>query len=145
MDDLQSALSTQAAIVSELVSSFLERPLADAGLSIGAFELLSAVKAGGGKASQAEVASRMGIRPASLCEALRSVEAKGIVSRADDPHDKRAKRLKLTAKGEKLFQRCLESIAAAEHLLSEGIAERDLRTASRVLERAAANLSDAIR
>ena len=43
-----------------------------------------------------------------------------------------------------MYLRCLESIAAAEHLLSEGISERDLKSATSVLERAAANLSHAI-
>lgn len=143
-DDLRAALSTQAAVVTELVTSFLEIPLENAGLSLGSFELLSAVKAGGGMASQAEVAARMGIRPASLCEALRSVTSKGYIARSDDPHDRRAKRVKLTPKGERLYLRCLESIAAAEHLLSEGISERDLKSATSVLERAAANLSHAI-
>lgn len=143
-EELRGALSTQAAVISELVSSFLERPLHEVGLNIGAFELLSAVKAGAGRASQAEIAERMGIRPASLCEALRTVDAKGLIARTDDPNDRRAKRLKLTPKGEKLYQRCLESIAAAEHLLSAGISERDLKVAAKVLEQASLNLSLAI-
>lgn len=143
-DELRGALSAQAAVVSELVSSFLERPLADAGFGLGAFELLSAVKAGAGRASQAEVAERMGIRPASLCEALRGATSKGLVERVEDSNDRRTNRLKLTSKGEKLYKRCLQAIAAAEQLLCEGISDRDLKITARTLERAAANLSHAI-
>lgn len=75
--------------------------LEKAGLTLSSFELLSAVHASGGKASQAEIARRLGITPPSLSEAVQFAARQGFVEQVADTEDRRLKRLRLTTSGRK--------------------------------------------
>lgn len=62
---------------------------------------------------QKAVSEAAGIDPAALVRSLDQLETSGILRRADDPHDRRAKTLHLTDKGAQLaadLQRMLEQV-----------------------------------
>ncbi len=134
------SIVAQSAALYELVLSYVESPLAKQGITLGTFELLSAVR-GAGKASQAEIARRLGIAPASLCEAVRIGVAKGLVLQEDAPSDRRAKRLALTDKGRKALAGALKVLEEAEAAMLDGIGDAKVKTTIDVLQAATDNLT----
>jgi DNA-binding MarR family transcriptional regulator len=52
----------------------------------------------------AEVAKKLGIKPPSAVPYLRGLEKQGFIQKRADPKDQRKIQLKITAKGERLFQ-----------------------------------------
>jgi len=93
----------------------MEPQLERAGLTLSSFELLSAIRSSGGKASQADIARRLGITPPSLSEAVRYASQKGLIEQVADPEDKRLKRLRLTAAGRKSVHVVLAAIQETEN------------------------------
>src|SRR4051812_5082147 len=91
---LPETLSGQAAMLTELMTMTIEPACADAGISLGSFELLSAVRSSGARASQASIARRLGITPPSFTEALHAAVRQGIVEQVPHPRDSRAKKVK---------------------------------------------------
>ena len=138
---MRGALSTQASVLSELVAARLEPVLESNGVNFGTFELLSAAHAADGKASQAELARRLGITAPSLCEAVKGAVAKGLVEQRPVKRDRRVHRIHLTRKGNALLKKLLQGLAETESVLAQGIPAADLALAVRVLGDAASNLS----
>jgi MarR family transcriptional regulator for hemolysin len=141
-DALIDRLSSQVSLLSELIAMRVEERMKESGLSISTFELLSAIRAGGSGETQAEVARRLGIRPASLSEAVRSAVEKGLLTQKSEKGDKRVKRLVLARKGERVLEGALGALAAAERDMVRGITSERLAQAREVLQMAARNLTD---
>ncbi|MCX7799355.1 MAG: MarR family winged helix-turn-helix transcriptional regulator [Fimbriimonadales bacterium] len=118
--DAPVSLVAEAALFYEAVASRLEPRLKEAGLTMGTFELLSAVHAARGRAHQAELARRLGVTPPTLCEALRSAVRAGLVVQQDDPADARIKRVSLTEAGAAALARTLSEL---DELEREAVAE----------------------
>lgn len=139
---LRGSLSARASVLSEMVSARLDPVLEANGLNFGTFELLSAAHAADGKASQAELARRLGITPPSLCEAVKGAIAKGLVEQRPNKRDRRVHRIQLTRKGGAALRKILSALAATEQSMVRGISAEHLDIAVRVLGDAAHNLSD---
>jgi DNA-binding MarR family transcriptional regulator len=136
---LSESITGQAAILSELVATYIEASLRSSGLSLGSFELLSAVKASP-SATQAEIAARLGITPSSLCEAVRSASDKGLVEQESSMQDRRAKRVALTRKGSNALDKALKALEEAEQKATEGLSPNRLNVAIETLRQASRNL-----
>lgn len=142
--DLRNSFLTQVTLLSDLITATLEVRLGREGVGLATFDLLSAVRAGGGQATQAMVARRLGITPASLCEAVRTATAKGLIEQADDPLDRRAKRLQLTQRGRKLLEDSLAELERVEETMLDGLSEARIQAAEDVLRIAWRNLSESL-
>lgn len=138
-------LGPLVAAIYEAQAAFLEPKLRELGVSWTAFQLLTAVYGAAGGASQAEIARRLGITPATLCEAVQQFVREGQIEQVPSTKDKRLKHLRLTAKGQRLMERVRRAVGEAEGVLSGGIAPAKLESTTRTLQRALANLERADR
>jgi MarR family transcriptional regulator for hemolysin len=83
---------------------------------------------------QKELAASLSLDGSSVVRLIDSLETAGFVRRREEAEDRRAKALMLTARGQAMARR-LESVArrVREDALA-GLSERDIETASRVLD-----------
>ncbi len=137
-------LVSQAALVAELMDAALDQRLKAHGIGHRTFELLSAIKAAGGRTSQAEIAKRLGIKAPSLTEAVQPLIANGLVDQCSVEGDQRAKRLTLTPEGERKVAVALKEIDRIDRAISAELDTNQLkvtlgtlRKASRILARLA--------
>lgn len=128
------SLTTQAVLMSEYISAIIEPALLANGLKPATFDLLSTIHAAGEGATQANIAFRLGIKPPSLTEALRSV--KHLVEQVPSPTDSRAKHLKLTTEGRSALAAAIKAIEEAGKSVSTGIDNNELEAAIDVMKRA---------
>jgi len=128
------SLTTQAVLMSEYISAIMEPALAANGLKAATFDLLSTIHAAGESATQANIAHRLGIKPPSLTEALRSV--KHLVEQIPSPTDSRAKHLRLTSEGRNALAAAIAAIEDAGKSVVSGIEKRELAAAIEVMKRA---------
>ena len=70
---------------------------------------------------------------AEVSRELRKLESDGLVKRKDNPADQRSPLFSLTPRGRQLFKKMRQPISRFIQELVEGISERDLRAANRVL------------
>ncbi|MGE5145683.1 MAG: MarR family winged helix-turn-helix transcriptional regulator [Candidatus Eiseniibacteriota bacterium] len=68
----------------------------------------------GGAPTQIELAGFTRVEPMQVSQVVRLLEKKKLLARAPHPTDSRAKALKLTAAGEKLVQRAVPLVEAAD-------------------------------
>lgn len=141
MADIRDSLSGQASLLSELLTAAMEPQLREEGLTPAMFELLSSVRAAGGKSTQIEIARRLGITAPSLSEAVRGAVKGGFLEQIANPQDGRAKLLKLTHQGMLSLQRVLQAVGAAERSMVERVSHEELTVTIDVLKRANFNLA----
>ena len=91
--------------------------------------------------SMRELARRLRSDPSNVTGLIDRLEARGLVERRPDPHDRRIKGLALTSAGAKLRQRLLARLYSAPRSLAE-LPQRDQRCLKDVLERILAASSD---
>jgi MarR family transcriptional regulator for hemolysin len=121
-------------IANEAIASALEQPFRDAGLNFGTFELLAAVRSARGLCSQAELASRLGIRPASLCESVQIATKKGLVEQIPSGSDRRVKNVALTHIGEQALKKAVQALSSLGNQIAKDVSIRDLNDTIRTLE-----------
>ncbi|MDR3688880.1 MAG: MarR family winged helix-turn-helix transcriptional regulator [Fimbriimonas sp.] len=138
---MKDSLAGQAGLLSELLTSAMEPKLKQADISLGTFELLSAIYASGGRSTQVEVARRLGITPPSLSESVKAACSRALVEQHADAGDARRKILKLTSKGRKAMQSIVKEVNVAESKMVEGIDAAHLGSAIEVLRRVNRNLA----
>ena len=105
------------------------------------FELLTAVHSTQGKSSQARIAELLGITPPTLCESVKVAVRQGLLVQEANPRDKRAKRLQLTAKGNKIVRKALEKMQEGEEAMIAGLSPTELDAAVSALSTAVHNLA----
>ncbi|ABS70136.1 MAG: MarR family transcriptional regulator [Rhizobiales bacterium 17-65-6] len=88
----------------------------------------------GGGVRQVTLAAHVGIEGTSLVRLLDQLCDAGFVVRRDDPEDRRAKTLWLTAEGEQLAERIERAIARLRSRIFAEISEADVEATLRVLE-----------
>ena len=120
-----------------LVSPVLERE----NVSGPTFELLTAIHATQGKASQARVAEVLGVTPPTLCESVKVAVRQGLILQEANPRDRRAKRLSLTGKGNRIVRKALEKMQTGEAAMVVGIAEGQPDSAITTIAAAVRNLA----
>lgn len=141
MNDVRHTLSGQAGLLGELLTAAMEPKLAETGISLGTFELLSAVHASGGKSTQVEVARRLGITPPSLSESVKAATAKKLIEQHADSDDARRKILKLTPTGKKAMYSIVKGVNHAETRMVIGIEESQISVVIEVLSKVNRNLA----
>ena len=77
----------------------VERAMSAAGLSLGRAKVLMRLGAHG-PMNQATLAGKLGFAPRSVTETVDALEREGLVTRADDPQDRRARIVQLTPAGQ---------------------------------------------
>lgn len=77
-----------------------DRLMRDAGLSLARYKLLHFIVEQGSVRS-ADIVDGFSLAPRTVTEALDSLERDGLIRRNPDPVDRRAKRISITAEGEK--------------------------------------------
>jgi len=76
----------------------VERAMTAAGISLGRAKVLIRLSLHGAM-NQATLASHLGFAPRSVTETVDALEREGLVTRSDDPHDRRARIVELTDSG----------------------------------------------
>ncbi|MDR4308812.1 MarR family transcriptional regulator [Chelatococcus sambhunathii] len=89
----------------------------------------------GDGARQNDLARSLGIEGPSLVRLVDRLEAAGLLKRREDPSDRRAKTLHLTADGSRLVRRLQSVVADACAAMVEGVPDEDLETCARVFAR----------
>ena len=90
---------------------------------------------GGGRPTQAEVAAQAGTDVKMTSSVLRALEAKGLIERAVDAHDARARRLRVTRRGAALAPRAIAVVEAVDRSFFEVAPRRELLPLLRQLAR----------
>jgi len=141
---LKRSLTAHAALLSELLTQRIEPIAAKNGISLGSFEILSAVHAAGNRASQADIARALGITPPSLCESIKTCVKQGVLEQQEARRDRRAKRLVLTPLGRRILRNVLRAVEDVEADVLAGLEPGEVDRAIATLQRASRNLAASI-
>ncbi|CDF86638.1 MarR family winged helix-turn-helix transcriptional regulator [Pseudomonas sp. QL9] len=95
--------------------------------------VLRGLESGGSRV--VDLAARAGMTKQSMAYLVEQLCELGYLRVAADPNDGRAKRVQLTASGERLYARALELSAQAEEGLAVTLGEADAHELRRILER----------
>ncbi len=91
----------------------LSRSLADSGLRWVEFAVLHHLDAQG-PVAQRELASALRVQPSNIVALLDEMEARGLLTRAPDPADRRRHRVQLTPRGRATLERAAKAARDAE-------------------------------
>lgn len=95
-----------------------------------------------GAMRQKELASKLGLDPSSLVRVLEILRKRDLITWESDPEDKRAKRITLTAEGQKWAALIIQkSLEIERHFLAE-ITAHELQTARSVLKKVATKIPE---
>jgi MarR family transcriptional regulator for hemolysin len=97
-----------------------------------AVPLLELARMGDG-VRQGALAAELGVEGPSVVRLIDQLEGEGLVARREDPTDRRAKTLHLTAQGRALVERIEGVLNAVRARLLAGMGERDVEVALAVL------------
>lgn len=92
---------------------------------------------------QKDIEKEFGLRPSTATEALKNLEAKGLICRISEKQDGRLKRIELTSKAEEIRHLITSEIAESENLLLKGITEEERRIFSEIGKKMLKNLDEA--
>ena len=123
-----------------VVSRAFDDALAAAGGSVPAWLVLISLKTQR-LANQRKLAEAIGIQGATLTHHLNAIEAVGLVTRRRDPTNRRVHVVELTDAGEALFQRLRAAAVAFDRQLRAGLADEDVATLARLLDRLRHNIA----
>ena len=99
-----------------------------------AWPILMIARLGDG-ARPGQVADAVGIEPPSLVRIIDQLVAAGLVLRQDDPSDRRAKTLSLTAEGKRIAERLEKALLPFRRELFKDMPQADVEATVRVLIR----------
>ena len=140
----KTLIGTRIAAVYELQAEWMEPKLKELGISWSTFQLLTAVANAGDRASQIEVARRLGVTAATLSESVQAHLDKGFLSRTTLPRDKRVKLLRLTPESKAIVERIKELVVQADEAMTRGVLPDEMTLVARVLDRAMENMESAL-
>jgi MarR family transcriptional regulator for hemolysin len=123
-----------------VVSRAFEDALAAAGGSAPVWLILISLKTQR-LANQRKLAEAIGIQGATLTHHLNAMEANGLVTRRFNPTNRRVHLVELTEAGEALFQRLRAAAVAFDRQLRAGLADEDVATLARLLDRLRHNVA----
>ena len=92
---------------------------------------------------QKDIEKEFGLRPSTATEALKNLEAKGLICRISEKQDGRLKRIELTSKAEEIRHLITSEIAQSENLLLKGITEEERRIFIEIGKKMLKNLDEA--
>jgi DNA-binding MarR family transcriptional regulator len=117
------------------VEDRLEEALEPAGLSIAKYGALTKLVAEGGSLPLGTLAERCACVRSNITQLVDRLEADGLVTRNDDPRDRRSVRAQITAEGRSRQEAGQTALRRAENLIFERLTDEDLGQLSRLLER----------
>jgi len=132
-------ISARVANLYDLQSMWMEPKLAELGISWATFQLLMAVAAGKG-ASQAAIAERLGISPATLSESVVLHVKRGLLTQTASAADRRVKSLALTKEADRLVAKIRGLIKECSEVMTAGIPTTKLESCAKVLDDMATRL-----
>src|SRR5580692_7445259 len=112
-----------------------DQALVDHGLSQATALPLVVLSRWGKSARQGVLAEEIGIEGPSLVRLIDLLQAEGLVERREDPTDRRAKMLQVTALGEAKVAECNRVLKRVRAEMMKGISSDDLVTTFTVLRR----------
>ena len=92
---------------------------------------------------QKDIEKEFGLRPSTATEALKNLEAKGLICRISEKQDGRLKRIELTSKAEEIRHLITSEIAESENLLLKGTTEEERRIFIEIGKKMLKNLDEA--
>ena len=92
---------------------------------------------------QKDIEKEFGLRPSTATEALKNLEAKGLICRISEKQDGRLKRIELTSKAEEIRHLITSEIAESENLPLKGITEEERRIFIEIGKKMLKNLDEA--
>ena len=83
--------------------------------------------------SSAEMSRRFGVTPQTMGEMIANLERRSLLARTQDPSNRRALKLNLTADGRKMVRQCDEVLDGVETDMFKGMSEREFKQLRRQL------------
>ena len=120
-----------------------ERRLQSVGLTLAQYSALAALEASDGKLSNAELARRCSVTAQTMHRVVALLERNGWVTRKAHPRHGRIQDVILARKGKVTVVRAHKVVRGVEDAAFGAAAERDLRAAAKVMERALGTLDKA--
>lgn len=127
---------------SRLLKAEFERRARDSGLTITQWRVLGVLSRTEGGMRQAELAARLELSPMTVSDVVERLDGQGLVNRAPDPDDSRAKRVTLSEAALPVMTMALGVAGEVYDLALEGVSEDDRAALARALTRMIANLTD---
>lgn len=129
--------------LSRLFRQAFEKAVESAGLELTPGEIRALAQVARHPGSrQAVLADRMGVEPMTLSAYLDRLEAHGLIRRATDPTDRRAKVISLTLAAEAVFERVRPIALQVYSRLTRGLDEGEVRIMEGALAKMRANLTN---
>jgi MarR family transcriptional regulator for hemolysin len=135
-------IGLELARTAKLLSRAFDDELTEAGGSLPTWLILVSLK-GRRHGAQREIAEEVGIEGPTLTHHLNRMETAGLVTRRRDPENRRVHRVELTAEGDAMFQRLLQTVRAFDQRLRASFKAKEIAELSNVLGRLRANVADA--
>jgi DNA-binding MarR family transcriptional regulator len=110
----QDSLVGLACQVNDQIAQALQPVLKEHGLTAAMFDLLSAIRAGDGNETQAEIGVRVGLSRATISEAVTALQKNELVIRTPSSTDARAVLLSLTGAGHRKVNAILSQMRQIE-------------------------------
>lgn len=133
--DPQFHFTVQLVLAARRWRAVLDEALRTIGTSAARMEALSTIDRSPWLSAQVEIANRMGIEKPTLTRMLDMLEAEALVERLPDPWDRRAKLIRLTAKGKETLQAASAVASALRHQLLDDFSEAEIDVINRFNER----------
>ncbi|MBS1723170.1 MAG: winged helix DNA-binding protein [Armatimonadetes bacterium] len=133
-------IGARVATIYELQSAWLEPRLRKIGVSWTTFQLLTTVASAGKRASQVEVARRIGVTAATLSETVYNHVKSGLLQQVPSERDRRVKILQLTEESKAMMRQIKRQIGEVEVLMTHGLSERQSSELASLLDKVLANL-----
>jgi DNA-binding MarR family transcriptional regulator len=125
---------------SRRVTQIYDRILAAAGVTVTQYGLLGHLAAFDG-IGIAALAEKLIMDPTTLTRNLRPLERRGFVAIKTDRHDKRSRRLHLTASGRKVFANAKPAWVRAQRQIEQALGEREIPVLKAALDRVVERLA----
>ncbi|MCB0825464.1 MAG: winged helix-turn-helix transcriptional regulator [Armatimonadetes bacterium] len=137
-------IGARVATLYELQSAWLEPRLRDIGVRWTSFQFLAAIVGAGEEASQAEVARRLGLSPATLSETVQNHINIGWIEQTKSERDKRLKVLRLTNDGKKLMMKIRALVVECETLVANSVSIPESKKCAKALDKMIDALENAL-
>lgn len=140
----QEQIGPRIAAVYELQSAWLEPKLKSLGMTWSTFQLLTTVHGAGKRASQVEVARRLGVTPATLSESVYAHVERGLLEQVNSSRDRRVKLLQLTDRSKSMMRQIKRLVAESESVIARGLSETEGDKLAKLLDKVLANLESEV-
>lgn len=110
--------------------------MGEADITPGQFGVLSVI-AGNAGLSQTQLGNALGIDRSTVVAVIDRLEARGLVTRASAPNDRRSHALRLSPSGQQMLRRLEEMVRAHERHIARALSAEEQRLLIRLLDRVA--------